>query len=283
MISPVASGIRFTNSSSGADWPPRSLLVEGHKLVAGREFRPAEVVGRRKRRIYPAKFEQRRRLDLVDNVRVVLGVDTGQFDLDTVVAHRPDQGLGHAEGVDPRADDLDRLAQLLFLDVVGVLGRDPGVDLEGDGHAASQVEAELELALGAQQQLIEKDIVSPLDILQRTFQENGGKVLGDVDSALIGYLLQGDKLARGLSRLFAGLCLVQQFAEFGVLEGGVILGVADEGDVLERNELRDRPGSDDYAEHNLPEVAFEHEVVGIEIVLAGNLERRRTSDPAAAL
>ena len=85
---------------------------------------------------------------LVDHLGILLGVQAGQLDLDPVVAHREDQGLGHAEGIDAGADDLDRLFQFLLPGRVLLRGRRLGIHFQRDGDAAGQVEAKLELPLG---------------------------------------------------------------------------------------------------------------------------------------
>ena len=47
--------------------------------------------------MHHAEVEPGRRLDLVDHVRVVLGADAGQLDLDAVVADRANHRLGYAK------------------------------------------------------------------------------------------------------------------------------------------------------------------------------------------
>ena len=64
-------------------------------------------------------------------------VDAGELDDDAVVARLLDDGLGHAELVDARADDLQRAVERLGL------VRDDAlrfVDLEREVHAALEVE-----------------------------------------------------------------------------------------------------------------------------------------------
>jgi len=116
--------------------------------------------------VHGAEVEAGGLLDVVHHVRVVLGVDAGELDLDAVLAHGADHGLGDAEGIDAGGDDVDGLGKLLLAGVLGQLGGGRGVNLERDGDAALKVETELELALRAREQLGEEDGVPLLDVLQ---------------------------------------------------------------------------------------------------------------------
>ena len=216
------------------------------------------------------EVEAGRGLHLVDHIGVVLGADAGELDLDAVLTDRPEHWFGDAQAVDAGADDLDRLLQL-FLALVGVEVLAGGLNrLEREGHAALEVEAELEPAAGEAQQLRQQDVVALLDVPQRLLEADVREVLGEIQPALPAELLEGDELAGRLQRLLPGGRFLEQFAELGGLGGGVRADVVDEGLVLQGQELGARPGQHGHGQDQLPQIAFEHGAFGL----------KRGTDPA---
>jgi len=202
-------------------------------------------------------------LHLIDHIRVVLGADAGELDLDAVLTDRPEHRFGDAQAVDAGADDLDRLLELL-LPLVGVQVLARGLDrLERESHAALEVEAELEAPAGQAQQLRQQDVVAFLDVLERLLETDVREVLGQIEPALAAELLEGDELTGRLQRLLPGGCLLEQFAELGGLGGGVGADVVGEGLILQGQELGARPGQHGHGQDQLPQIAFEHSTFGL--------------------
>src|SRR5688572_928272 len=213
--------------------------------------------------MHDPEIEARGCLHLVDHIRIVLRADAGKLNLDPIVANGSDYGFGDAEAIDARTDDLDRLLQL-FLPLIGidVLAR-LVPRLEGEGHAALQIETELQPAAREAIELVEQNVIPLLDILQRAFEPDMREILREVDLPLGADLLQRDELTRGLEVLDACRRFIEQFPEFSLFRGGMGANVGGEGYVLDRNKLHDRPRHDGEAQHELPEVAFEHWSIGL--------------------
>ena len=134
------------------------------------------------------EFKKGRRLDIGDDLWVVLGADARQLDFDPIVSDRADDRFADAESIHPGADDIDRLGEL-FLHVSRIARRHLGIDFEGDRDAAVQVQPELEPALGPPQQLVHQDVVAAGDVVQRAFDPNVRIILCQVELALGRYLL----------------------------------------------------------------------------------------------
>ena len=183
---------------------------------------------------------------------------------DPVIAQRTDHRLSHAERVDASADDFDRLVQLFFALVI--IARQPArgffIDLEREGHAALQIETELQTALGATQQFSEQNFVSLGNVLQRLLQFDLGKINREIDFSLGADLLQRDKFAGSGASFFTGGSFIEQLGEFGRLGFGVLLRIGHERDGIERDEFGDRPRRDEDGEDDFPGVAFEHVRIG---------------------
>ena len=231
------------------------FVFERHDLIADRRL---DAGTRRKRRMHDTEIELRGRADVVDDVGVVAGVDAGQLDLDAVVPDLADQRLGDAEAVDARADDVDRLRELVGALLRAQVVARPGHGLEGERHAAVEVETELEPAFRAAEQLGEEDVVAFLDILERRLEPDVGKVLGEVDLSILADLLECHELARGLLAGLQRHRLGEERAEFGGFGGRVSLGIIDKRLVFQGEKSRDRPSHDGEGGDDLPEVASEH-------------------------
>ena len=236
----------------------QALGVDRHELVAGRHLprgRPLVVD--------LPELQLGGLPDVLDDVGIVLRADAGKLDLDPVRADRADQGLGDAEAVDARVDDLDRLRELLLALPVGVeAGLGPEVRLEGHAHAALQVEPELDRLLRAIEEVFEEDVVSLVEA-QLVLEQHVREELRHVDLRLLADLLQGHVVARRGPGHDAGVGLVQERAEFRLPDRGLLLRVDRERDVLEGEELGHGPARDGEAQDDLPEVAFEHFGVGL--------------------
>jgi len=128
----------------------RTLIVVGLDLVARGDLPGAHGL-RRGERVNHPEIQPGGLLHLVEHVRIVLGVDIGELDLDPVGPDRADQGLGHAHRVDARADDVDRLGELLLAGrlLVVASGLRPQIGLKRKAHAALEVQAHLQTRLGA--------------------------------------------------------------------------------------------------------------------------------------
>ena len=230
-----------------------ALLVEGHALVAR-----GGLLRRRDEGMNHLEIEARGQRQGPDDLGIVLGRDAGQLDLDAVLTDRADDGLGDAEAVDAVADDLDRLGEL-FLAHLLVVGADGiGVDLQGEGDAALQVEAELQLAFGAAEQLVEQDVVALLDVGQRRFEADLGEELRQVELPLEADLLEGDVDAGGPARLDAGVDLAHELGELGGLGGGFLFDVVAEGLVLQRQDGEHGPQHEGRGQRQFPEMTTEH-------------------------
>ena len=182
-----------------------------------------------------AEIEPGRFLQAGNDLRIVLGRHARQLHLDAVVAHRAHDRLGHAEAIDAGGDDFDRLGELLLpLGDLGA-GRAPAGDLQREGHAAIQVEAKLESAFGAFLQLVQQDVVAPLDVFQRGLQPDLREELREVELALFADLLEGDEDRGGLTRGDAIAGLLHQGGELGRLGPGLGLDVLVKRPVPERD------------------------------------------------
>ncbi len=223
--------------------PVALLLGITHLLVAGRNFTRRDVA-RGERGMHKAKGELRGFLDVVEDLGVVLGRDTRQFDLDAVVADRADDGFDHAKGIDAGADDLDRLGQFVLADVGGIVAHRLGIDLKRDSDAALQVEAELELALGAAEEFVEQDVVAFLDVLQRALDVDVRVIFREIEFPLRSNLLERHEDARGLAGSLARGGFVEQFGEFSRLGRGVRARIAGERLILQRDQFGHRKGHD---------------------------------------
>ena len=117
--------------------------------------------------VHLAELELGGLLERIDDVRIVGGVLAGQLDLEGEVADGTEDGFGDAELIDALLHDLEGLVHHVAVGDVrlvagGLLaGFGAGrIDLEGEGHPALQVEAELEATLGADEQLLQDDPVA---------------------------------------------------------------------------------------------------------------------------
>ena len=200
-----------------------------------------------------AELELRGLLERIDDVRIVGGVLAGQLDLEREVAHRADDRLGHAEGIHAQLHDLDGLVDHVSVGDLGLLGGTLAaglgagrVDLEGEGHAALEVEAQLETALGTDEHLLQHDAVALglvgfadellLGEEERTQIDAGGAPLPFRDVAQ-GLVIRNRLLLRGHGRVLVEPDALKRF--------GVELGEAIAiGDDLRRNELIEGSGSD---------------------------------------
>ena len=243
-----------------AGFAAAAFVVERHDLVADGRFHPGPG---RKRRMHRAEIEARGRLDVVDHIGVVLGVEAGKLDLDAVGADLTDDGLGDAEGVDAGLDDVDRLADFFLpREVIVLVGR--AVDrFERDRDAAGEIEAELEAALRLAEKLVQEDVVALLDILERVLEPDFREERREVEFALLADLLESDKFAGGLAGGFAGSGFVKELGEFRRLHRRVRFRVDDEVRVFQGKKFRHAPRRDGEGEQNLPEVAFEHVSIGL--------------------
>jgi hypothetical protein len=93
------------------------------------------------------------------------------------LSRRADDGLSDTETVDAVAEISIALVSFSLrvsrLDV----GRSLFVNLEGEGHAALEIEPELQRALGAAEEFGQEDVVALLDILQGFLQADAGEIL----------------------------------------------------------------------------------------------------------
>ena len=117
--------------------------------------------------VHLAELELGGLLQRIDDVRVVSGILTRQLDLEREVAHGTEHGLGDAELIDALLHDLEGLIDHVRAGDAGLIagalfaGFGAGrIDLQGEGHPALQVEAELEAALGADEELLQHDAVA---------------------------------------------------------------------------------------------------------------------------
>ena len=104
------------------------------------------------------ELELRGLLQRVDDIGVISGVFTRELDLERESAYGADYRLSDAELIDALFHDLDGLIDHVSGGNVGLIahallaGLGTGrVDLQREGHATLQVEAELESALGGNQ------------------------------------------------------------------------------------------------------------------------------------
>ena len=117
--------------------------------------------------VHLAELELGGLLERVDDVGIIGGVFAGQLDLQGEIAHGTEHGLGDAELIHALLHDLESLVDHVGAGDAGLVagtllaGFGAGrVDLEGEGHPALQVEAELEAALGADEELLQHDAVT---------------------------------------------------------------------------------------------------------------------------
>ena len=266
-----------------ADLPVPAFLIHGHCLVTGRRLVAGHRLGRAIR-IDQTEIEAGGLLQVGNDLRIIPGGNAGELHLDPVVAGRPDNGFSHAEAVDARGDDLNRLGQLLL--AVARRGGRGGlfVYFQGERHTALQVEAQLQAPFGALQQLVEEDAVAFLDILERGFEAIFREELGQVELALLANLLERHKDCLSLAGGDPVAGLLHQADEFGRFCFRLGSNILIEWAILERHQFRRCPDDNRHREQQLPEVLSKHWVIWLNSDGAGAWPRlpRQCASPADA-